>query len=89
MFKIGDRVKIKSNRGIIKEININGHAPGFYPPMDDLCGKKAKIVGVYEKRPVNNIQWVYLDIDQRHWVWSVNWLIKINRIEINNNLFLL
>lgn len=89
MLKVGDKVKIKSCAKIEEEIDHIGSSPGFYPPMDEYCNKKAIITRMYFGKPHNagGLQWIYLDVDDSRWVWSDNWVEKINVIQLDNKLF--
>lgn len=88
MFKIGEIIKIKSAAEIRNEEKRTGESPGFHPPMDDYCDKKAKIVHEYLRKPNHVIhRWFYLNIDGEKWVWSANWLEKVNKIKLDDNLF--
>lgn len=81
--RIGNTVKIKSIEKIRKTIKSH-QGPGFETNMYDYCDKYAKVIAFHDIHPD---KWVFLDIDNKSWVWDERWLEKQLVMELNDNLF--
>lgn len=81
--KIGTAVKIKPYEKIRKTIT-SFQGPGFDPNMINYCDKYAKVIAFHEIHPD---KWVFLNIDNKTWVWDKRWLERQPVMELNDNLF--
>lgn len=82
MFKIGDRVKIKSlDRLASEDPYFRDRQPYFVSDMNEFTGRFAKVAMM----PVDNT--VQLDIDKCEYKWHLEWLEPANKISIPDELF--
>jgi len=77
-FKVGDKIRIKN----AKELKGYDYSepPCIVPEMKKYLGKSGKII-----REV--FLGFYLDIDDGEFEWSLKWIKKANKINIDDDLF--